>query len=109
MKTIQDIIQEGKSGELRKLYILTIMIPYEMWNEYKVYDDFFGKLDKDKINQFRSLDNKLSNFENDSKRYRFSIIKDHFEIINNLVDYMLTQDISKYDKKIWKEIKEYVE
>ena len=109
MKTIQDIIIEGKSGELKKLYMLTIMIPYQMWKEYKVYDDFFGKLDKDEINKYRSLDATLSDFENNNERYRFSIIKKDFDIINSLADYIINNvESTKSDKLIWKEIKEYV-
>ena len=39
MKNIKDIISEGKAGTLRKLDMLTIMIAYQMWKEYKLYDN----------------------------------------------------------------------
>ena len=56
MKTIQEIITEGKAGRLRKLDMLTIMVAYQMWKEYKLYDEFFGKLnneDLEDLNQTR--------------------------------------------------------
>ena len=45
MKALKDTLNEArgkhKSGPLKKLHILTLLIPYESWNEMNIFDDFF--------------------------------------------------------------------
>ncbi len=113
MKTIQDIINEGRAKQtkfnnLTKLYMLTIMIPYEMWKEYKVYDDFFGELPSNEKNSFEQIDKMLTEFDNTNKRTTFKALNFYFYNLNKLADYMLKQDLPKYEKKIWEEIKDNV-
>ena len=111
MKSINDIINEAKSGELKKLYILTIMLPYQMWKEYKLYDEFFGKLNKEELEDYDDLNKKLEQLDNDNSRVRWSLLKEYFEIINKTADYVLScpdDEFSKSDKKVWKEIKDNI-
>ena len=109
MKSINEIILEEKSGSLKKLYMLTIMIPYEMYKEYDAYKEFFDKLDTEELRKFEALDELLTDIDDNSKRCKFSIIKDYFDIINELVDYMIEHgNLSKDDLKIWKEIQENI-
>ena len=53
MKTIIDIVNEGKSGQLKKIYMLSIIIIYQMNTEFKVYDDFFSKLSDKEIKDYK--------------------------------------------------------
>ena len=109
MKTIQEIITEKQSSKLTKLVMLIMMIPYQMWKEYKIYDDCFGKLYKDEMYKYRTLYNKLSDLENNGdNNSTFSILKSEYETIYSLSNYMLKQDLPKYEKKIWEEIKNNV-
>ena len=114
MKTIKDIINEGrvkqtKFNNLTKLYMLTIMIPYEMWKEYKVYDDFFGELPSNEKKSFEQIDKMLTEFDNTNKRTTFKALNFYFYHLNKLADYMLKQDLGKQDKRIWEEIKSNVD
>lgn len=109
MKTIQEIITEKQSSKLTKLVMLIMMIPYQIWKEYKMYDDFFGKLGQHEKYQYRTLYNKLSDLENNGdNNSTFSTLKSEYEIIYSLSNYMLKQDLPKYEKKIWEEIKDNV-
>jgi len=111
MKSIQEIVNEGKSGSLKKLDMLTIMVAYQMWKEYKLYDEFFGKLDEEELQDYDDLNKRLEQLDNDNSRVRWSLLKEYFEIINKTADYVLScpdDEFSKSDKRIWKEIKQYV-
>ena len=68
MKTIQEIITEGKAGRLRKLDMLTIMVAYQMWKEYKLYDEFFGKLNNEELEDYDDLNKRLEQLDNDNSR-----------------------------------------
>ena len=109
MKDINQLITEKKSGPLKKLYMLTIMIPYQMWKEYKTYDDFFGKLDEDDLEDYEYLFKLLDNLDRTDTRAQFSRLSGSYDEINQLADYMLKRDLSKDEIGIWKEIKTYVE
>ena len=111
MKSIQEIVNEGKSGELKKLDMLTIMVAYQMWKEYKLYDEFFGKLNEEELEDYDDLNKRLEQLDDDNSRVRWSLLKEYFEIINKTADYVLScpdDEFSKSDKRIWKEIKQYV-
>lgn len=43
MKDLIEIVNEDKSSSIKKIHMLTIMIAYQMWTEYKLYDEFFWK------------------------------------------------------------------
>lgn len=111
MKTINDIILENRVGPIKKLDMLTIMVAYQMWKEYKLYDEFFGKLDKEELEDYDDLNKRLEQLDNDNSRVRWSLLKEYFEIINKTADYVLScpdDEFSKSDKRIWKGIKQYV-
>ena len=111
MKTINEIITEGKSGPLKKLDMLTIMVAYQMWKEYKLYDEFFGKLDDEELQDYDDLTKRLGQLDNDNSRVQWSLLKEYFEIINKTADYILScpdDEFSKSDKRIWNEIKQHV-
>ena len=111
MKSINDIIIEGKSGELKTIYILTLMIPFQMWKEYNVYNDFFGKLSDDEINDWEYFIKWLDEIDSTNKRVRFSAANMYFDHINKLADYVINSKSNEFgihDKKIWKEIKAFV-
>ena len=111
MKTINDLITESRVGPIKKLDMLTIMVAYQMWKEYKLYDEFFGKLDDEELQDYDDLNKKLEQLDNDNSRVRWSLLKEYFEIINKTADYVLScpdDEFSKSDKRIWKEIKQYV-
>ncbi len=111
MKTINELITESRVGPLKKLDMLTIMVAYQMWKEYKLYDEFFGKLDDKELQDYDDLNKKLEQLDNDNSRVRWSLLKEYFEIINKTADYVLScpdDEFSKSDKRIWKEIKQYV-
>lgn len=108
MKNITDVINEAKSGELKKLYILTIMLPYQMWKEYNVYNDFFGKLSNDELNEWEIFIKWLEELDDTDKRVQFSAANMYFDYINQLADYMLTKEMDKFEKRVWKEIKTYI-
>ena len=111
MKTINDIISENRVGHIKKLDMLTIMVAYQMWKEYKLYDEFFGKLDKEELEDYDDLNKRLEQLDNDNSRVRWSLLKEYFEIINKTADYVLScpdDEFSKSDKRIWKGIKQYV-
>ena len=111
MKTINDLITESRVGPIKKLDMLTIMVAYQMWKEYKLYDEFFGKLDDEELQDYDDLNKKLEQLDNDNSRVRWSLLKEYFEIINKTADYVLScpdDEFSKSDKRIWKGIKEYV-
>ena len=111
MKTINEIITESRVGPIRKLDMLTIMVAYQMWKEYKLYDEFFGKLDDEELQNYDDLNKKLEQLDNDNSRVRWSLLKEYFEIINKTADYVLScpdDEFSKSDKRIWKGIKQYV-
>ena len=112
MKTIQDIINEGKAGPLRKLDMLTIMVAYQMWKEYKLYDEFFGKLNDEELEDYEDLVKELDKLDNDNSRVQWSFIKQYYDIIAKTCDYVLScpdDEFSKSDKRIWKEIKTHVQ
>ena len=111
MKTLSKIYEARKNGELKKIYILTIMIPYEMWKEYNLYDKFFGSLDNEEAQRFEELDKILGKLDDGNKRVQFSAIQEFFIIIDKLCNYMLNdekQNLDKADIRIWNEIKQYV-
>ena len=113
MKALKDTLNEvqgkHKSGPLKKLYILTLMLPYAFWNEDNIYDDFFGKLSQEEIDDFEALDKELTWLDESNQRRQFSVLSYWYEIINKLCDYMLTVETSRWEKLVWKEIKSYVE
>ena len=112
MKSINDVITEGKAGPLKKLDMLTIMIAYQMWKEYKLYDEFFGKLDKEELEDYEELTKRLEQLDNDNSRVQWSFIKQYHGIISKTCDYVLScpdDEFSKSDKRISKEIKTHVE
>ena len=111
MKTINEIINEGKAGPLKKLDMLTIMVAYQMWKEYKLYDEFFSKLDEEELEDYEELNKQLEKLDDDNSRVQWSFIKQYHNIINKTCDYVLScpdDEFSKSDKRIWKEIKEHV-
>ena len=111
MKTINDLVTESRVGPIKKLDMLTIMVAYQMWKEYKLYDEFFGKLDDEELQDYDDLNKKLEQLDNDNSRVRWSLLKEYFEIINKTADYVLScpdDEFSKSDKRIWKGIKQYV-
>ncbi len=97
----------AKAGQLKKLYILTIMIPYQMWLEYGKCSDFFNSLTEDELEDFEYLYRKLLWLDENEQRCQFSRIRSFFGIINKLCDYMIVTN--RDELRIWKEIKEYVE
>ena len=111
MKTINEIINEGKAGPLKKLDMLTIMVAYQMWKEYKLYDEFFNKLNEEELEDYEELNKQLEKLDDDNSRVQWSFIKQYHNIINKTCDYVLScpdDEFSKSDKRIWKEIKEHV-
>ena len=112
MKSINDIILEGKAGEVKKLYMLAILILFGMWKEYKAYDDLFSSFTKDELEKCQDLYDFLDKCDDDNnKRIRFSTIKEYFNILNKMADYVLntnSKEFGVHDKKTWKEIKEYI-
>ena len=111
MKTINELVTESRVGPIKKLDMLTIMVAYQMWKEYKLYDEFFGKLDDEELQNYDDLNKKLEQLDNDNSRVRWSLLKEYFEIINKTADYVLScpdDEFSKSDKRIWKGIKQYV-
>ena len=111
MKTINELVTESRVGPIKKLDMLTIMVAYQMWKEYKLYDEFFGKLDKEELEDYDDLNKRLEQLDNDNSRVRWSLLKEYFEIINKTADYVLScpdDEFSKSDKQIWKGIKQYV-
>ena len=112
MKDIKDIVFESKAGSIRKLDMLTIMVAYEMWKEFKLYDEFFGKLYNDEQEEYEELVKKLGKLDNDNSRVQWSFLKQYNEIIDKTCNYVLScpdDEFSKSDKRIWKEIKTHVE
>ena len=61
MKTIIDIVNEDKSGQLKKIYMLSIIIIYQMNTEFKVYEpkekDILSTKIKDRVFQRSFVDN----------------------------------------------------
>ena len=111
MKDLVEIVNENRVGPIKKLDMLTIMVAYQMWKEYKLYDEFFGKLDKEELEDYDDLNKRLEQLDNDNSIVRWSLLKEYFEIINKTADYVLScpdDEFSKSDKRIWKGIKQYV-
>ena len=112
MKSINDIINEvklkNKSGRLKKIYILTLMIPYQMWKEYNVYDDFFSKLSDDELNDWESFIKWLEELDDTDTQMQFSSVNMYYDHINKLADYILSKENNENEQKIWKEIKTYI-
>ncbi len=111
MKTINDIISENRVGPIKKLDMLTIMVAYQMWKEYKLYDELFGKLDDEELEDYDDLIKRLELLDNDNSRVQWSSLKKYNGIIDKTCDYVLScpdDEFSKSDKRIWKEIKQYV-
>lgn len=111
MKDLVEIVNENRVGPIKKLDMLTIMVAYQMWKEYKLYDEFFGKLDKEELEDYDDLNKRLEQLDNDNSRVQWSLLKEYFEIINKTADYILNSpddEFSKSDKKIWSGIKRYV-
>jgi len=112
MKSINDIITESKAGPLKKLDMLTIMLAYQMWKEYKLYDEFFEKLNEEELEDYENLIKQLEKLDDDNSRVQWSFLKQYFDIINKTADYILScpdDEFSKSDKRIWNEIKIHVE
>lgn len=111
MKDLIEIVNENRVGPIKKLDMLTIMVAYQMWKEYKLYDEFFGELNKEELEDYDDLNKRLEQLDNDNSRVRWSLLKEYFEIINKTADYVLScpdDEFSKSDKRIWKGIKQYV-
>lgn len=111
MKDLIEIVTENRVGPIKKLDMLTIMVAYQMWKEYKLYDEFFGKLDEEELEDYDDLNKRLEQLDNDNSRVQWSLLKEYFEIINKTADYVLScpdDEFSKSDKKIWSGIKRYV-
>ena len=111
MKTINELVTESRVGPIKKLDMLTIMVAYQMWKEYKLYDEFFGKLNEEELEDYDDLNKRLEQLDDDNSRVRWSLLKEYFEIINKTADYVLScpdDEFSKSDKRIWKGIKQYV-
>ena len=111
MKSIQEIVNEGKSGELKKLHMLTIMIIFQMNVEYKVYDDFFSKLSDEEIEDYDDLVDKVAFYDEQNARVQWSRLKKWFPLLAKTCDYVENSGddkFSKSDKRIWKEIKQHV-
>ena len=111
MKDLIEIISENRVGPIKKLDMLTIMVAYQMWKEYKLYDEFFGKLDQEELEDYDDLNKRLEQLDNDNSRVQWSLLKKYFNIILKTCDYILNSpddEFSKSDKKIWSEIKRYV-
>ena len=66
MKSIQEIILEGTSGKIRKIDMLTIMIVFQMWKEYDLYDEFFEKLSDEELEKYKELDISLDELYNNN-------------------------------------------
>ena len=79
-----------------------------MWKEYNVYDDFFGKLSNDELNEWEIFIKWLEELDDTDKRVQFSAAKMYFDHINQLADYMLLKETNKFEKRVWKEIKIYL-
>lgn len=110
MKNIVDIV-EAKAGPLKKLDMLTIMVAYQMWKEYKLYDEFFGKLDDKEQKSYEELVKRLGQLDEDDAKVQWSFLKKYFTIIDKTADYVLSEPddvFSKSDKRVWKEIKTHV-
>ena len=111
MKTINELITESKTGSLKKLYMLTIEVMYQMNVEYKVYDDFFSKLSDEEIEDYDDLVDKVAFYDEQNARVQWSSLKKWFPLINKTCDYVANASddlFSKSDKRIWKEMKQYV-
>jgi len=111
MKDLIEIVSENRVGPIKKLDMLTIMVAYQMWKEYKLYDEFFGKLDKEELEDYDDLNKRLEQLDNDNSRVQWSLLKKYFNIISKTCDYILNSpddEFSKSDKKIWSGIKKYV-
>ena len=112
MKTIIDIVNEGKSGQLKKIYMLSIIIIYQMNTEFKVYDDFFSKLSDKEIKDYNYLVDTVSLYDDQNAKVQWSSLKKWFPLLLKTCEYVENSDSNKFskaDKRIWKEIKEYVE
>ena len=111
MKTIIDIVNEGKSGQLKKIYMLSIIIIYQMNTEFKVYDDFFSKLSDKEIKDYNYLVDTVSFYDDQNSKVQWSSLMKWFALLLKTCEYVENSDSSKFskaDKRIWKEIKEYV-
>lgn len=111
MKSINDIISESKAGEVKKLYMWAILILFGMWKEYKAYDDLFSSFTEEELEDCQDLCDFLDKCDDDNKRIRFSALKEYFDIMNKMADYVLKSDSKEFgihDKKEWKEIKTYI-
>ena len=111
MKDLVEIVNENRVGPIKKLDMLTIMVAYQMWKEYKLYDEFFGKLDEEELEDYDDLNKRLEQLDNDNSRVQWSLLKKYFNIISKTCDYILNSpddEFSKSDKKIWSGIKRYV-
>lgn len=111
MKSISEIVNESQSKTITKTLLLTMMIPYQMWTNYKAYDNFFGKLDDQDKFDWDDLINRLEELDEKNQYRRFSSLKEYFPLLNSLADYVIDgndENFSKLDKTLWKEIKEYI-
>ena len=111
MNDLIEIVNEDKSSSIKKIHMLTIMIAYQMWTEYKLYDEFFGKLSNDELESCKSLFTRIQKLDEDNSKVQFSYLKPYFSILNKIADYILScpdDEFSKSDKKVWKEIKDNI-
>ena len=111
MKTINELVTESRVGPLKKLQMLTIMIVYQMNAEYHIYDDFFSKLTDEEIDDYDDLVDKVGLYEGQEARVQWSKLKKWFPLLAKTCDYVENSGddkFSKSDKRIWKEIKQYV-
>lgn len=112
MKFLSNIITEGKTGPLKKLDMLTIMVTYQMWKEYKLNNEFFGQLSEEELKDYDNLNKLLEQLDDNNSRVQWSFIKQYNGIISKTCDYVLScpdSEFSKSDKRIWKEIKTHID
>lgn len=111
MKTINELVTESRVGPLKKLHMLTIEVLYQMNVEYHIYDDFFSKLTDEEIEDYDDLVDKVAFYDDQEARVQWSRLKKWFPLINKTCDYVANASdelFSKSDKRIWKEMKQYV-
>ncbi len=111
MKSINEIVNESQSKNITKTLLLTMMIPYQMWTNYKAYDNFFGKLDDQEKSDWKDLVNRLEQLDEQNQYRRFSSLKQYFPILKDLADYVIDgndENFTKIDKRLWTEIKKLI-
>ena len=91
--------------------MLTIMVAHGLQKEYKLYGDFFGKLNKEEQEEYENLVKELYKLDNDNSHVQWSFLKQYFGIISKTCDNVLScpdDEFSKSDKRIQKKIKSHI-